>query len=42
MNQSDFSLIDQTLYTMDILIKYFKRLKVSFLEAIKALLIGNI
>lgn len=42
MNQSDFSSIDQTLYTMDILIKHFERSKVSFLEAIGALLISNI
>ena len=42
MNQGDFLLIDQTLYIIDILIKHFKRLKISFLEAIKALLIGNI
>ena len=30
------------LYTIDIFIKHFKYLKVSFLEAIKALLIDNI
>ena len=41
MNQGDFSSIDQTLYTMDILIKHYERSKVSFLVAIKALLIGD-
>jgi len=41
MNQSDFSLINQTLYTMDILIKHYKCSKVSFLVTIEALLIGN-
>ena len=30
------------LYTMDILIKYYKQLKVGFLVKIKALLISNI
>lgn len=42
MNQGDFSSIDQTLYTMDILIKHYERSKVSFLVIIKALLISFI
>ena len=35
MNQGDFSSIDQTLYTMDILIKHYERSKVGFLNEIK-------
>ena len=41
INQGDFLLIDQTLYIIDIFIKHYKWLKVSFLVIIKALLIGN-
>ena len=35
MNQGDFSSIDQTLYTIDILIKHYKQSKVGFLNKIK-------
>ena len=41
MNQGDFLSIDQTLYTMDILIKHYERSKVRFLVEIKALLTGD-
>ena len=42
LNQGDFSSIDQTLYTMDILIKHYERSKVGFLVKIKALLIYDV
>ena len=42
MNQGDFSSIDQTLYTMDILIKHYERSKVRFLVEIKALLTSDV
>ena len=38
INQGNFLLINQTLYTMDLLIKHYKRLKVSFFNTLKALL----
>jgi hypothetical protein len=41
INQGDFLLINQTLYTIDILIKHYKRSKVNFLVIIKALLISS-
>ena len=41
INQGNFSSIDQTLYTMDILIKHYERSKVRFLVVIEALLISS-
>jgi hypothetical protein len=42
MNQGDFSSIDQTLYTMDVLIKHYERSKVRFLVEINALLTSDV
>ena len=38
INQGNFSSIDQTLYTINLLIKHYKHSKVSFFDTLKALL----